>query len=199
MTEITRAAPRTVIVEEPEELHLTILRKRWSAAGLISTILLVVGFFGPALWALVFEVRLIQAGNANPGDVYWGLPMFSLGCVGAFCFHLYFLTKRTTGREEVEVKGGRLILRREVFGSSSSRTFDLSQVCNPRVCRTLQDWYIPRSLTDLREGRMAFNYAGEKVRFGGDLGQKEAKPLVAAIFRRLGAPSPGLIVPPQHL
>jgi hypothetical protein len=199
MTEVTRGTPRTLIVEGPGELHLTILRKRWSAAGLISTIVLVVGFFGPALWALVFEVQLIRAGNANPGDVGWGFPMFILLCVGGGCFHLYFLSKRTSGREEVVVKEGHLILRREVFGSASSRTFELAQVCNPRVCRTLQDYYIPKSLIDVREGRMAFNYAGEKVRFGGDLGQKEAKPLVAAIFRRLGAPSPGLIVPPQHL
>jgi hypothetical protein len=189
MTDVTPKTPRTLIVEVPGELRLIILRKRWSAAGLISTIILVVGFFGPALWALVFEVQLIQAGNANPGDVYWGLPMFILLGVGAFCFHLYLLTKKTTGREVVVVKEGQLILRREVFGSSSSRTFDLSQMCNPRVCPTLEDWSLFRRRSELREGRLAFDYAGEKVRFGGDLGQEEAGPLVAALSRRLSGDS----------
>ncbi len=198
MTEVTWQTPRTLIVERPDELHLTILRKRWSAAGLISTVVLVAGFFGPALWALVFEVQLIRAGNTYSCDVGWGFPMFILLCVGGGCFHLYFLTKRTTGLDEVVVKEGQLILRREVFGSSSSKTFDLSQVCNPRVCRTLQDYCIPKSLIDVPEGRMAFDYAGEKVRFGGDLSRKEAEPVAAALSRRLAAPSPGLIIPPGH-
>lgn len=184
MTDITPETPRTSIIEGPDELRL-VIRRRWGAAGRIQMVLISVAFFGLALWALVFEVQLIHGGGANPGDTCFGFPLFFLGCIGGGCFHLYFLFRRMAGREEVVVKNGQLTLRREVFGSISSRTFDLSQVCNPCVCRALIDWNPFRRPSVPREGRMAFDYARERVRFGGDLGQEEARPLVAALSSRL--------------
>jgi len=110
-------------------------------------------------------------------------PVFMvIGPVGSFVV-LGLWIWMLVGREEIEVSGGRLTLRRRLGPLRHRRTFDVAKVSDLRALESAGSrWYDNTGLTHVS---MAFDYGARTHKFAGALDEAEAKYVAARLREAL--------------
>jgi hypothetical protein len=186
MSRVVPTQPRFTVTDEPEGVRITVPTKRsWFFLVFYAVFLC---FWAFALMATLRE--LVKPGKTGPPSLFL---VFWLGfwCVFGAVMTWAWLWN-LVGRETILLRAGAIIVRREVFGISRSKEFDVTSV---RDLRASAEPYNPWGLSGigLRTGArsLAFDYGASTYRFGEGLEEAEAKTLVELIEKRLNLPHVG--------
>jgi uncharacterized membrane protein len=128
------------------------------------------------VWALLWIVSLVVAGDGGPALMAFGL------AVPVVVLALWIWV--VAGREDVEVDGGTLTLRRHVGPITSRRRFRASEV---RDVRALEQREGLAERLGVPTAALALEHDGRTVCFGSGLDEAEAAALAGRIGEALRA------------
>lgn len=159
--------PRSTVAETGDGFEITIPPPHGRLRKLVAVLFLGWWVFGEAMiasWLLNgkgdFETKATHAVMA----LMWSL-------VGLLA--IYRVLYDFTGRERVRVDSSSIVLARDLAGRTRERRFDRSQISNLRVFDPTE----VRGKLDLElfDHKLAFDHAGDLIRFGSHIDSAEAR------------------------
>jgi hypothetical protein len=122
----------------------------------------------------------------SPADGLFAFVWFCGWTIGGG-FAIYIWLWMVRGREIIRISPTALAIKRDIFGASRTKSYDISKVtrlrCAPATYNPF-DWHRSLAFWGIGGGIIAFDYGYSTIRIGSGLGEAEAKHILRRITDR---------------